>query len=202
MFWSDALARATAFQTLASFLGGFDRDEVYTYGLLSQIGRLAFARVYPERCDKLLASIHPDEPEELAELERRSFNLDHNELAARMIADWRMPEIGCHAIRHQDAPESAGTDPDSPLDRLTKTLHLCGLIARIVTHPHVAHDLPSSMVLEARILGIPPEVTHHLFDRIVEEWRDTSRIFDISSRPVPSLAEIYIQAQQLREAMA
>ncbi|MHC4697513.1 MAG: HDOD domain-containing protein [Planctomycetota bacterium] len=201
-FWSESLARAVAGCNLAWLVRGFDPNEVFAYGLLSQIGRLVFAQVYPERYDGLLASMHSEERGELVELEQALFGIDHNEVTARLIADWRLPEIAYRPIRWQDDPSASGAEPGSQTDRLTQTLHLCGLVARLLTDPEIQCELPSRVIRKARGLGFQPEVFHHAFDRTREEWREASQVFDVSSRLVPSLAEIYALAKQLREAMA
>lgn len=208
-FWSESLARATAARNLAWFLRSGDPNEAFVGGLLGQIGRLAFAQVYPERYDNLLATAGPTEAAELCELERALFELDHVELGARLIADWRLPREIADAVQRQYHPppdlparQAGGPAPDPGGNRLPYVLFLAGLTARVlVPHTTPAH-LPRQLIRCAHHLGIAAEVVHHLFDRIAAEWQEAATIFTVPARSIPSLVEIMGQARELRDAIA
>ncbi len=200
-FWAESLARATAGRVLAWFLRAGDPQEAFACGLLGQIGRLVFAQVYPDRYDNLLASLGSSAPEELCEFEQAVFGLDHNIVAAKLIGEWKLPEPACIAIRHQDNPEVYGAAPESTQGTLNQIQHVGGLVAQLILRDEFPPHVPGRLLRRVRLLGIAPEVFHHLFERIAEEWRDTSAVFSVRTRVVPALAEIYARAQQMRTVL-
>ncbi len=131
MFWSESLARAVAMRHIAS-LRKFDwPEEAFVLGLLADIGRLVFANVAPAEYAGLLA--RTDDLCELAELERDAFGLDHDELTARLLQKWGLPQDFCAMVWRGKPPPSPGGEREAgPTCGLGAT---GGLSASDVGHP-------------------------------------------------------------------
>ena len=190
-FWSECLARATAARSAAHHTENLPPEEAFCCGLLCQIGRLAFATAYPDAYGEVLAAVDLDEPRSLLTHERAVFDLDHNEIAAEMMADWRLPEAMCAAVRSQDSPDTNKIDQDSHLGRLALILQLSTPISMILTQVTVHRDTLALATLRANRLGIGPDIFASVFDSITDEWAVMGPIFGVSTRRVLSLAEIY-----------
>lgn len=201
LFWSEAVARAAAARHISNRLRSFAPDEAFTCGLLSQIGRLAMATVFPGSYAEVLETVVGGNNEELSKIERAVCGIDHNELAAEMMGDWHMPAIFRDAVRIQDDPGGGGLEPASRVYQFARVLHLAGSVSRILVHPTVYRETLSTLVLESNGLGIGPHVYHEVFDAISQEWRDAGQILSVRTRRVPSLAEIYTQAQEQRSIL-
>ena len=193
LFWSEAIARASTTRHLASISKNFAPDESFTCGLLSPIGKLALACVFPETYAEALRSLEHDNEQELIKIEQAMFEIDHNELAARMMEEWHMPDIFCNAVRYQGNPDTEDGNDDIRDRQFTRMLHLAGSFSYILTRPTIYRDTLSSLVLEANQLGITPEACHEVFDTVSQEWRDSGTIFSVKTRPVPTFAELYAQ---------
>lgn len=198
LFWSESVARAAAARHLAHHIKKFAPDEAFTCGLLCQIGRLALATAFPEEYAETLHAVTTDNPEELNELEQAAFGINHDELAAEMMADWHIPVIFCEAVRAQTKAGTVELDPDSRVCLLARILHLSGSISRVLVRPTVYRDTLATLVREANSLQVTPYVYHELFDATSQEWREVGAILSVRTRPVPPLAEIYSHAQERR----
>lgn len=196
LFWSESVVRAVAAGHLADRLKNFAPDGAFTCGLLSQIGRLALATAFPERYSDVLDAVAAADPGNLVEIESSTFGINHNELAAEMMADWRLPAIFCEAVRAQDAPDAENLKLHPHACQLAHTLYLTGSIALVLTQRTVYRDTLSVLAEEAARQGIDPYVCYEMLDAISEEWRDAGSIFSVETPRVRPLAEIYDQAQE------
>jgi len=195
LFWSESLARAVAARGIASRCKNFSPDEAFTAGLLSQIGRLALASAHPDDYARVLESTSPDDVHGLLDAERAAFGIDHNELSVEMMADWRLQEVFCEAVRFQDRPKAESPSSKTRGDELARVLHSAGSVASLLVQPTVCPETLEAIVDEAADLGIPDEAFHQLFDAIGDEWRETGTIFSVSTREVPPLEQLRVNAQ-------
>jgi HD-like signal output (HDOD) protein len=194
LFWSASLAQAVAARHLANRLKNFSPDEAFTVGLLAKVGRLALATAFPEAYAYALSLSDSSQPQTLRRHEREMFDIDHNELSAEMMADWHLPDIVCQAVRRQDASDVVQAETTARVDQLARILHLAGSTAAVLTDSRVYHDSLSLLVNAASRVGLKPDLFQEVFESIGQEWRDAGTIFSITTRNVPSLAEIYSQA--------
>jgi len=200
-FWSESLARGTASRHITYFIGGFAPDEAFTCGLLCQLGRLALATAFPKAYADTLFTVGASNLKELAEAERAVFEIDHNELAAEMMADWHIPILFCDAARMQDIKQEDEFAARSRTAQFARVLYLSGTIARVLTETTVNRDTLSGLVLEANSMGITPDVYHEVFDTINREWRELGEILSVRTRAVPPSADLYAQAQSQRDTL-
>ncbi|MFH1417658.1 MAG: HDOD domain-containing protein [Planctomycetota bacterium] len=183
-FWAESIARATAARRIAHQLRTFAPDEAFTGGLLGQIGRLAFATVHPDSYTDVLQTAASDDPAALLPIERRLYDIDHNELAAEMMTDWHLPDALCAAARFQDAPNLGKLDPGSPQHWLARTLHLAGQVALILTQSRIRQESLTATSNHAHRLGIRPDVFPSVFDSITDEWPAMGFILGVATRNV------------------
>ena len=102
-FWSRSLATAIACQDLARY-AQIAGEENFTIGLLSRVGELGFATLFPDDYGAILAS-RPDRPTLLA-LEEAQFGFDHRALGGAMLAEWGLPDLLIRATYHHELPTS------------------------------------------------------------------------------------------------
>ncbi|MFQ5490610.1 MAG: HDOD domain-containing protein [Phycisphaerae bacterium] len=189
-FWSESVARATTARHVGNRLKNFPPDEAFTCGLLCQIGRLALATAFPKDYAAILAEVKAND-RALTDVETEAFNIDHNELAAEMMADWLMPAMFCDAVRNQDKPQSSA--PESRPEQLAQILRLGGLVATLLVKTPMTYDF-STLTQTANTLGIKPTVLPEVFDCIREEWQGLGSILDVKTQRSASLIELRTQA--------
>ncbi len=200
-FWSESLARGVVSRHLSRIIKDFSPDEAFTCGLLSQVGRLAFANAYPERYSQALAVIG-DDHSELSEFELELFGICHNALAAEMMADWHLPQLFRDAVRAQEKPDADTVEAESRVQKFAKILHLAGSISEVLISPTVDPETLSTITNEAFQLGIRPDVLQEAFDAVRSEWSEAGRIFSVPTRNVPTLAEIHSRCTKRRLDLA
>lgn len=110
-YWADSLARAVAAQRIAEVCRLGVPAEAYVAGLLSRIGCLAFACVYPDEYAVIQESVQ-GEGERLG-AERAKFAITHAEIGACMLGDWGLPEAHGQAIVLLGEQAEQGTQPES-----------------------------------------------------------------------------------------
>ena len=198
LFWPESLAQAVGARHLTARLGGFAPDEAFTCGLLSQIGRLAFATAYPERYAELLGTVSHENRRQLAEAENAAFDIDHHALAAEMMADWHIPQVFREAVHAQNDPDAGRLEIGSRAHLFARVLRLSGAIARLLPRSAVHRETLSTLVVQANRLGIMPNVYHEVFDAISREWREAGAIFVVGTHRGTPLAEICAQARDLQ----
>ena len=178
-FWSESVARAVAARGLANQFGGCAPDEAFTVALLSKIGRIALATAFPEVYDDLLVKMHGSPVQSLLEEERRVFQLDHNDLTAAMMADWRLADVFCESAGSQDAIDGRGSEGDSRVARIARTLHLSGAMAGVLVEPRVYREDLTALMRTADALGVDADLFISSFDAAKEEWRILGDVLSI-----------------------
>ena len=100
-FWRSALATAIGASRLSERLSDVDRHDVYTAGLLVDVGSLVLAQA---EGDAYLTLYREHRGDALPDAERQRYGFDHALVAARLLERWEFPEGTLEAIRsHHDA---------------------------------------------------------------------------------------------------
>lgn len=118
-FWSKSLMRGLIMQEISKCCkDSAPPEEAFTIGLVSEIGWLALAKIYPEEFNKCLEA-HQDQfnqraycrkceqrldcistcLQQLIDDERTSFGIDHNQITLGMLEDWGLPIHALEVVR-------------------------------------------------------------------------------------------------------
>ena len=197
-FWSSSLATAIANQALSA-QAKTSSEETFTCGLLSGIGRLTLATLFPEKYAEVLnAAASPDE---LLRLEHEQFDTDHNELSSALLKEWGFPAILIETVCHHEQPEKGDFQAGSRAYTLVHSLHLSRSLANLCIADESSRRalLPGLYVLGAR-LGIDAEALMTLSDHVVREWQQWGKILDVPTQELPSFAEMAASLPPLAEA--
>ena len=186
-FWSGSLAMAMAARCLAEMQAGFDADELFVCGLLSEIGRLALASLYPQKYSEILAA-NLTEPTLLLE-EYKEFGIDHAEVSMELLREWGIPKGYIEAIMllKQLTPEetTGGERPDLlNLLRLSRLMaKMCVMELPLQEKIDAAEELAAQHTMSSEEFGI-------LLDRILLRWREWCLLLEIPARESSSSSRI------------
>lgn len=191
-YWSNSLARAVAAQTLSRELRLIQPAEAYICALLSGIGRLALASVHPKSYSEVLNRVGRDRHgAPLSQAEREVFGIDHDEIAAAMLADWKLPDAHGQAIATYERPASEDSGGNRGLTALRTVLRVVAPIADIFRAKPGEHArLWSRFVDASRLLDTSVGQLNGICDEIVNEWRDWGNVLAVPTQSVPKFAEI------------
>ncbi|MDO9064593.1 MAG: diguanylate cyclase, partial [Sulfuricella sp.] len=189
-FWSSSLATAIANQALSA-QAKTSGEETFTCGLLSGIGRLALATLFPDKYAKVISTAAGAPADELIRLEQEQFDADHNELSAALLKEWGFPVILIETVYHHEHPEKGDVQAGSRAYTLLHSLHLSRSLANLCIAGESSRRalLPGLYVLGAR-LGIDAEALMALSDHVVREWQQWGKILDVPTQELPPFAEM------------
>ncbi len=197
-FWSGSAAIAVAAEHITAVAAGhspFSPDEAFTAGLLSKIGCLALATVCPDLYSDVLRRTREDRSLKGTDHERSTFGIDHNELVARMMAEWRLQPFFPKAMRHQDELcDSLNLPIGSPERALVDTLQLAGVIAHVFNTTRPTRKVMDIAAKRASELHLNQETLPDAFDEIANNWRIMGGVLKVPTRNVPPWDKLYLSA--------
>lgn len=173
-YWSAALTRGTAMQAMARHLSGWSAAELFTLGLLADIGRLILACTAPDEYAQL-ARTTPDQRELFAR-ERKHFGFDHRQLSTALLQHWSLPEFMALAV---DPNSSAPLNGDTVrFTRLRAMLELASIIGERIEG--LREELvPTQLAQRAAQLDISAQALNEILLEAVSQWRSLAALFDI-----------------------
>lgn len=192
-FWSHSLLTAIAAQNLTTLFsfGSVTAEEIFVLGLLGKVGSLALASAYPQEYSIILEQHAANAETRLADLEQAKFGFDHNSLSKYMMADWRMPDVFQAVVFHYENPENSNFVEGSRDWCLLHLMHVADYMAKTcLSRDPVRSRLASRLVFKATRLGVETDIFISLGDRIVREWHDWSKLFNIRVVDVPPFEDL------------
>jgi diguanylate cyclase (GGDEF)-like protein len=175
-FWARSLLCGLAARRVATHLNVAAAEELFTCGLLSQVGKLALATVFPKEYAQLLLQ-HAAAPQaELCAMERDSFGTDHSELTVAMLRDWGLPQIYLEAVNVLEAPEKTEAEEGSRLYLIAHILHFADALgeAGFGDGPSV-----SGVKRKAIRLGLDAETVDELGKNLREQWTEWAHLLEL-----------------------
>ncbi|ADW17583.1 diguanylate cyclase [Desulfobulbus propionicus DSM 2032] len=193
-FWERSLVGATAARLLAEQTGRMDPEEMFTIGLLQDIGCLIFALTIPRRYDRLTQHLTAGSAEvcELS-LEEEYIGLTHTISGAEIGRLWALPSPILAAIRyHHDPLAYPGTDPKE--DLAIKITHLSALVTRIFFSVHPERFHRQFVDHAHRLLGLEDVKIKTILKIINREIEKSARFFGVNITSLRPVAEIIQEA--------
>lgn len=200
-FWAHSFAMACSAQAISSHTRVAPLGEMFTTGLLANIGRLTLASAHPTGYSALLA--RPLEPSAQQAMEQSLFGFNHLNIAAALMQDWKIPDLFCDAVLHYETPALPQEWPvPRPLE-IIWTLYLSAAMAELgcgtaqvaeAALPKVARALPQ--------LQLAPHDFPELYQAAGEDWQDWTQSMHLTARTLWQglPAQIHDQLLRLQEA--
>lgn len=196
LFWSRSAATGVATQLLGATTRAAPPAELFTVGLLANVGRLALAALHPERYSQLLAKAGGQFAPELTVLEREAFDYSHLDVAAAMMRDWGLPKIFADAVLFHETPKLAEVGPTSRNARLINCLHLGARMADLCFLPQAERAAEFLTLLPlAQELGVADSNLATLGDQMLREWKEWSGLLEISVREVTPFSTLLVSTE-------
>ena len=192
-FWSHSLLTAITAQNLAPLRGveSLSAEAVFVMGLLARVGTLALASAYPREYATLLERASLDTQTSLSDMEKAEFGFDHNLLGKEMLADWRMPVEFQNAVLHYEDPSNTRLAEGSSEWRLLHLLHIADYLATLcLEKPENRSKMVSKLIFKATRIGLESGALSEIGDKVVREWHDWSKLFQLQVEEVPSFGSL------------
>ena len=200
-FWSRSLVTALAMQGIIRHTRVAIPEEIFLIGLVSRIGCLALATVYPREYSAVLSEHGNGALTSIAPLERRRFATDHNELTVALMTDWGLPLALVDPVLHHEHPATAKFAEASRSFTLCHALHLAGYFAELCLAPEQARVamLPNLFLLGSRI-ALDVETVTGIAESTVRDWQEWGQILQVRAENLPLIDEIQRNAESLMAA--
>jgi diguanylate cyclase (GGDEF)-like protein len=201
LFWSRSAATGVAAQLLGAATRAAPPAELFTIGLLTNIGRMALAALHGEHYGALMVEAGGQFTEVLTSLEQKAFGHTHLDVAAAMMRDWGLPKLFTDAVLFHENPALADFGMESRSGRLAHCLHLANKIAHLcfVPQPGRAAEFVQLLPL-AKELGIPDGNLVALGDQMLREWNDWSAILELGVREVVPFSALEAEPERQETA--
>jgi diguanylate cyclase (GGDEF)-like protein len=190
-FWSRSLVTALALQGIVTRVRVAVPEECFLLGLLSRIGCLALATVYPDEYGQLLRGHGTRGVADLAYGEKKAFATDHNELTAALLKDWGLPKVLVDPALYHEDPASGKFAEGSRGFVLAHALNLATYLADLCLAPEAARAalLPNLFLLGSRI-ALDADKVAAIADEAICHWGEWSKLLEMPVQPVRSLADL------------
>ncbi len=199
-FWTHSICCGIAAQELVTRLNIGVRDEAFLLGLLAQIGRLTLATAFAQEYSEILKQAATSGNQN--ELERSAFGLDHNQISAMMLADWRMPELFQKIVSHLEQPELSEFSEGDRNWRLLHMFHFADHFAAVCSSSPADRypQIPRLMLLATRV-GIETSALIEIGDSVIKGLREWSNLLKITAPELPPFEEMLNSASITPELM-
>ena len=200
-FWSHSLVGGLSSYAIAARLGTAGAEEVFACGLLSGVGRLAFATVYPMEYAEILRNVRAADDDtkhtSLVELERQQFGINHVELTGEMLADWGFPALYIEAVTSRRQAEPSRLEPGTRTYLLALEMSLAAHFTEyILAAPEARPGLLPALMAEAEKLGLDSVAMQALSEHILTMWRGWARLINVT---VPDTGALFERESALQD---
>ncbi len=186
-YWSRSLAVAIAASAVCLRVRSAPAEEAFTCGLLSGVGTLALATIYPTEYAELIAASTKGSLHEMARLERERFATDHNELGAALLEDWHLPRLFVASVFHHEAPDQGRLPEGSREFVICHMLHLAAQVGDFcVARDDDRKALVAELILAAAKVGMDQPALSKLSDEVVAQWREWGKILEVKTQEIPN----------------
>jgi diguanylate cyclase (GGDEF)-like protein len=183
-FWEGSLRRGAAARGICEALKHAGSDELFTIGLLQDIGTLVMLKEHPERGDALAETVGK-QADERRDHERASWDTAHDVIGAELLKAWQLPDTFANAVLFHHEPSNAPQETRWH----AKVLHCAETIADLSTADD-RHAALESATSQLKALGIVEDSLGDLIERTNELVNDAAGTLEIKVGKQPTLAEI------------
>jgi len=104
--WLHSIGVATCARMIAQRVDGLYEDEIFTAGMLHDLGRILYCLYFPDELRDVLSNVNDRITLQQAE---EDYGLTHAEIGAYLAFRWKLGDFMVHVIRYHHQPRSAGS---------------------------------------------------------------------------------------------
>jgi HD-like signal output (HDOD) protein len=180
-FWSRSFAMASSAQVIAGHTKVAPLAEMFTTGLLSNVGKLTLASAQPAIYSSLLAK-NLDNATQIA-MEQSLFGFNHLSVAAALMQDWKIPLLFCDAVLHYETPMASGMLAESRQQEVVWTLNLASMIAELGCGPtSAAKGVVHRVGIALGNLHLVWDDFIELYEQAGKDWHEWSKTMKLGSQ--------------------
>jgi diguanylate cyclase (GGDEF)-like protein len=180
-FWSHSLLMGVAMQEFGALQKLGSPEELFTCGLLAQVGHLALATVYPQEYSRLLDT--GTRGKKLLTLERELLHLDHLHLSRELMTRWGLPAVLVEPVQWHEDPSQSQLQSRTRPWYLCQTMHLALRVADFgLAKKAEQGQLIAQLTETASHLGLKAEGLGAYVDGSIQQWQSWATRFNVQSQ--------------------
>jgi len=194
-FWEQSLATAVAARMIAGQIKlGIDAEEVFTAGLLQNIGVLILAQAYPEVYDEILAAADNDRNGPLLiELEEARIGASHAFIGNAATRRWQFPAILSEPILYHHQPEEFPVK-NPELAKAVRITYLAGLLTNIIYSNRPLDYAKQFRQQAQKLLGLSVNDIDLVMANVNRDVEQAAVYFDLKICGTPSIQDVLQKA--------
>lgn len=170
-FWEHSLAVATIAKIIGKKLSGISQEEIFTAGLLHDIGKVIIFKYLPEKFREVIVSVKKDKVL-IRQAEENLFGFDHTEFGTVLLREWKFPEMLLATTAFHHNPVLA-----KEYFKSASVVHLADILARSLEIGSGGDEMIPDLSEEAwSALGLELETIDEIIDEVTPEL-EKSRVF-------------------------
>jgi HD-like signal output (HDOD) protein len=165
-FWARSLKCALIARRIDAVTGARFKDEIFTCGLLHDIGQLVMFRRIPVLAREVLLMLQSQERMTLddeSKMEKAVIGFDHYETGAELCKSWKLPEIIIDSIKLHNYPDFTG-----PHCQIAAIIRLANYHSRL--------DIDHNAVI-SKSLGLSDQAVSMIVNDAMDQFEELFRIF-------------------------
>ena len=191
-FWTRSLLTGIAVKQFAEQSKLAASEEVFTLGLLGDMGKLAMATVFPEEFGVILENSKDCSLDQLYGMEREQFGFEQAELTAAILADMNFPPIFLRLIHDYPQPQNSSVAEGTREWKLMNMLHLAARVADVyLAAPLQQEMLVSELWSYYQSLEIEEVNIVSVIEQCSQDWPEWANLLNMDTRQLPSLQELF-----------
>lgn len=193
-FWQHSLIGAAAARLIAEQTGQIDPEEMFTLGLLQDIGQMILALTMPLRYTQVQNRYRSNSTGRTnIAMEEEYLGLPHTVAGAEVARVWGLPVSIQMALRHHHDPLACPADTEA-LTLAVKIIHLSDLVAAIYTSSNPTQAQAYFQEKARELLNLKPLEVETIFRIINREIDKSAHFFGVSMEPVRPVRDIIQEA--------
>ncbi|MGR9013156.1 MAG: diguanylate cyclase [Gammaproteobacteria bacterium] len=191
-YWAKSIAISVAISAITARDITVIPAESFTLGLLGEIGSLALATAWSDIYGECLDAA---KGQQLIELERERFGIDHNALSLLLLEDWGFPTVFLDALMLSFEETVPGVDRTA---HFAKQLIFARLIGNycLADEEHRVQLLPK-LKAEADFHALDGVALLTFIDEIIELWHEWGQVCDVKTDICQPLQETVVAMEPI-----
>jgi len=177
LLWEHSVGVSIASQTVAQAVGGFKPDEIFTGGLMHDIGKTLLNNKDPIKYGQVFQKVHKG-GKTFTEAEQMIYGFTHAEAGSLLIDKWNLPEILTDVIRIHHVLDLQDPIPQTTL-RTAAVINLADLICFKlgIGYKQPIDDFNLCESLSAQELAINEDSLENLINQTSNAFENNKDVF-------------------------
>jgi len=173
-FWKHCIGCAVASRVLAEAADLRNPDEVFTGGLLHDIGKLVVAVHFPEKFSAVVNEVHATGTAMVA-VEKKVFGYDHCQVGSALAVQWRFPPDTAQMIGSHHLADGA-----APARKDIAAVHIGNILCMALGLGAGGERMLASVNPKAwELMGLSLSSLEIVMDKIVKLYRENTEILEL-----------------------